>query len=83
MGRSVAIPVTSSMAVATIASPSRHANQCTKLAEFIEKPVAADTESILVLLGDLELLVPHFPFDSNQEIEMHSFSFEPGFQVFA
>jgi hypothetical protein len=37
----------------------------------------------LVLFGDLKFVAPHFPFDAHEEIEMHSFGFQPCFQVFA
>jgi len=57
VGRSVAIPVTSSTTAATLGSLKRHANQHTKLAESIEKPVATESESIVVLLSNLELIV--------------------------
>jgi hypothetical protein len=35
------------------------------------------------LIGDLKFVAAHFPLDSNKEIKMHAFGFEPGFQIFA
>jgi hypothetical protein len=35
------------------------------------------------LLGDLKLIAAHFPFDANEEIEMHAFGLEPTFEDFA
>jgi hypothetical protein len=35
----------------------------------------------LVLIGDPEFIAVHFPFNSNEKIEMHAFGFEPCFQI--
>jgi len=35
------------------------------------------------LIGDLKLVAVHFPLDSNEKIEVHSFRFQPRFQVLA
>jgi hypothetical protein len=45
-------------------------------------PRRQDAGSMIVLVGNLKLIAAHFPFDSNEKIEMHAFGLEPGFQVF-
>src|ERR1700682_1394539 len=35
------------------------------------------------LIGDLKFVAVHFPLDADQKIEMHTFGFQPGFQIFA
>jgi len=40
-------------------------------------------KSTVVLVGDLKFITMHFPFDSNEKIEMYAFGFEPGFQILA
>jgi hypothetical protein len=42
-----------------------------------------DAQIVAFLVGDLKFIAVHFPFDSNEKIEMHAFGLEPGFQIFA
>src|SRR5712664_2636625 len=48
-----------------------------------EKPIVANPQIRLVLICNLEFIAIHFPFDSNEKIEVHAFCLEPGFQLFA
>ncbi len=81
MGHSVAIPVTVSLMAAEhcpfrycVTSRTNRRGTCAEV-----KLPRKKNMTLLVLIGNLKFAALHFRLDSNEEIEMHAFGFQPRF----